>query len=564
MTKRIKIFLFLIIFLATILRFWQIDKYPAGFNADEASYGYNAYSLILTGRDEHGESWPIHLKSFADYKPAGTAYLAIPFIKLFGLREISVRLPSLLAGVASVLIIFLLVQELFGSSFLSLLTSFFLAISPWHIHFSRGAWESNLGTTFMLLGVWLFYKGFKNPKYYLLSILNFIFSMYTYHTPRVVIPFLGLFLIIFFRKQVFKNFPPKADPSQRLVRLWSTPWVEKWVLISGILGIILIFPLVLSFLGPAGSARFSGVSVFSDVGPVWQVNRLRGEHPDMTALPVKILHNRPIVYLLRIGQNWLSHFDGTFLFVMGDGIKRSNSPEMGELYLFDLVFILAGIYFLIKLRPKNYLFVFFWLLVAPMAASLTFQSPNALRAHNMVIPLVIISAYGFYNLLLLIKKKFSVVVFAVGCLLLAVCISWNFAYYLHQYFVHYPKRYSEAWEYGLKELANYLWPIRNNYDKVYVTEQYDQPYIIFLFYLQYPPEKFQQEVKLTPRDKFGFSTVRDLENIHFENINWDDFRGREEENLLVCGTDREIPDQARIIKEIDFLNGEPALQCAEI
>ena len=554
MTKKIWIFLFLIILLAAILRFWQIDKYPAGFNADEASYGYNAYSLILTGKDEHGESWPIHLKSFADYKPAGTAYLAIPFIKLFGLREISVRLPSLLTGVASVLIIFLLVQELFGSSSLSLLTALFLAISPWHIHFSRGAWETNLATTFMLLGIWLFFKGLKKPKFFVFSILSLVSSMYTYHTPRVVIPLLGAFLVIFFRKQLFKHL--------------------KWVVVCALIGMILITPLALSFFGPAGSARFSGVSVFSDVGPVWQVNRLRGEHLDMTALPARILHNRPIIYALRIAQNWLSHFDGTFLFILGDGIKRSNSPDMGELYLFDLVFILAGVYFSMKFRPKNYLFVFFWLLVAPMAASLTFQSPNALRAHNMVIPLIIISSYGFYHLVISIKEKLSSKLFVdclpakalatAGCLLFAVVISWNFADCLHQYFVHYPKRYPEAWEYGLKELVDYVWPIRNNYDKVYVTEQYDQPYIIFLFYLKYPPEKFQQEVVLTPRGKFGFSTVRDLENIHFENINWDDFRKREKEDLLICGTDEEIPDQVKIIKEIYFLNGKPAFQCVKI
>ncbi len=544
MKKKLKIFLFLIILLATFLRFWQIDNYPAGFNADEASYGYNAYSLILTGKDEHGESWPIHLKSFADYKPAGTAYLAIPFIKLFGLREISVRLPSLLAGVASILILFLLIQELFGSYPLSLIASFFLSISPWHIHFSRGAWESNLGTTFMLLGVWLFLKGLKKPKFFIFSIFSLASSMYTYHTPRVVIPLLGFFLIIFFRKQVFKHL--------------------KWVVICALIGMVLITPLVLSFFGPAGSARFSGVSVFSDVGPVWRVNRLRGEHPDMTAVSVKILHNRPIIYALRIGQNWLSHFGGTFLFVMGDGIKRSNPPEMGELYLFDFILILVGLYFLMKIRPKNYLFVFFWLLVAPIAASLTFQSPNALRAHNLVIPLVIVSAYGFYHLLIYLKKKFSLSLFVVCLIFFILFISWNTAYYLHQYFIHYPKAYPEAWEYGIRELVDYLWPIRNNYSKVYVTEQYDQPYIIFLFYLQYPPEKFQQEVKLTPRDKFGFSTVREFDNFHFENINWDDFRDREKENILVCGTDEEIPDQAGIVKEIAFLNGEPAFQCAEI
>ena len=540
MKKNIKIWLILVILLASILRFWQIDKYPAGFNADEAAYAYNAYSLIQTGKDEFGHSWPVHLESFADYKPAGTAYLMIPFIKFFGLNETAARLPSLLAGVFSVLLVFLLVQELFASYYLSLISSFFLAISPWHIHFSRGAWETNLATTFMLLGVWLFFKGLKNPKYFAFCVLSFAFSIYTYHTPRVVIPLLGIFLMVCNRRLIFKNL--------------------RWVVISGFVGLLVMIPFILSLRGPAVSARFSGVSLFADTGPIWEVNRSRGEHSDMRSFSAKILHNRPQVYLMKISQNWLSHFDGTFLFILGDRIKRSNSPDMGEMYLFDLIFLLAGIYFFIKIRPKNWQFVFFWLFVAPLAASLTFQSPNALRAHNMVIPLVIISSYGCYNLILEAKRRLSKKLLFTFYFLLFTLISWNMAYYLHQYFVHYPKTYPEAWEYGVKDLVSYLKPIKDNYSKVYVTEQYDQPYIIFLFYLKYPPEKFQKEAILKARDKFGFSTVRDFDNFHFENIDWNKLKGQKD--VLICGTDEEIPENVNIIKTLYFRNGEPVFQCA--
>jgi 4-amino-4-deoxy-L-arabinose transferase-like glycosyltransferase len=544
MRNKIIIFLSLILLFAFGLRFWQVDKFPAGLNADEASYGYNAYSLISTGKDEHGESWPIHLKSFADYKPAGTAYIILPFVKLLGLSVKTIRFPSALAGAASVLLVFLLVRELFSSSRLALLASFFLAISPWHLHFSRGAWETNLGTTFMLLGIWLFFKGLKNAKYFPLSIINFAFSMYIYHTPRVVIPLFGFFLVVFYRKQVFKNL--------------------RWLVITTVIGGLLITPLLLSFLGPAGSARFSGLSMFSDIGPLWLVNRARGEHPNPTSLGAILLHNRPLVYGLKFFENYSDHFDGVFLFVTGDRVKRSNPPNMGELHLFDLFFLMAGFYFLFRKRPKNWPFPLAWLFLAPIPAALTFQTPSALRAHNMVIPLIIISSYGFYNLLINIKKKFSSNLLVTCYLLLVAIIFWNTAYYLHQYLVHYPKAYPEAWEYGYEELVSYLWPIRNDYAKVYVTEQYDQPYIIFLFYLKYPPEKFQQEVKLTPRDKFGFSTVREFDNFHFEFIDWKELRGKG--NILYCGTDEEIPEKVEnidVVKEIYFLNGEVAFQCAK-
>jgi len=49
--------------------------------------------------------------------------------------------------------------------------------------------------------------------------------------------------------------------------------------------------------------------------------------------------------------------------------------------------------------------IVFWLLLAPIAAAMTYQSPSALRANMMVMPLVIISAYGAFNLFAWFKKE---------------------------------------------------------------------------------------------------------------------------------------------------------------
>ena len=101
-----------IILLAALLRFYKLSALPA-LNADEAAIGYNAYSLIQTGKDEHGNSWPIHFQSFNDFKPGLYFYLVIPFVAILGLSEIAVRFPSALLGVATVLLVWLLVRELF-------------------------------------------------------------------------------------------------------------------------------------------------------------------------------------------------------------------------------------------------------------------------------------------------------------------------------------------------------------------------------------------------------------------------------------------------------------------
>src|SRR3990167_8200568 len=165
MIKYKKILLLLIIILAFVLRFWKLDSYPA-LNADEAAIGYNAYSLLETGKDEHGNPWPIHFQSFNDYKPGLYFYLVLPFVKFIGLSEWAVRIPGAALGVATVYLIYLLTKELFKDNQSritnhespAIIASLFLAISPWHIHFSRGGWEVNVSTFFFFLCFFFFLR----------------------------------------------------------------------------------------------------------------------------------------------------------------------------------------------------------------------------------------------------------------------------------------------------------------------------------------------------------------------------------------------------------------------
>lgn len=546
MEKKVNLLLIILILtLAFFVRFWQIDRYPVGLNADEAAIGYNAYSLLQTGKDEHGNSWPVHFKSFGDYKPGFYFYLVLPFVQFLGLNLLAVRLPSLILGVFAIWGIILLASEIMprskGLKTFPLISGFLLAVSPWHLHFSRGGWEVNAATTFLVFGTFFFVRGLKFSRYFILSALFYVLAMYTYHSARVVAPLLIIsFSVIYFR-EVFR-YPKK-------------------VFISGVIGFILLIPLLLSFLSPAGASRFEGVGLFSQTGPVWRANESRGEHRDWNGLFVKLIHNKSVNYSLTFLQNYFDHFNGDFLFVDGDVIERSRTPETGQLYLFQAFFVLFGVYYFARLKPVTWQVIFLWLVIAPLAAAMTFQTPHALRAHNMVIPLTLISAYGLTGLLNWIRSQHKILVVLLSCCLF-ILGAWSIARYLHQYFVHYPKVYPSAWEYGFEELVKFVASTEGDYDKIFVTDRYDQPYVLFLFYLKYPPEKFQSEVVLTPRDQFGFSTVRDFDKYHFASINWNDFKN--ETNSLVIGTDQEIPDDANIIKNIYFPNDKIAFQVAKI
>lgn len=538
-----KTVLILILLLAAILRFNQLNSLPA-LNADEAAIGYNAYSLLLTGKDEHGNPWPIHFESFGDWKPGFYFYLVLPFIKLLGLTEAAVRIPSAVLGVLTVFLVWLLVRRLgFSSTWMPEISAFLLAVSPWHIHFSRGGWETNVSIFFTVLGVWLWLKAVfaKNVWYMILAFVFFDFSLYTYHAARIVVPLLVFSLFLLYHKH--------------LVSGSSFLKIRKYFLAGVLVGLVIFLPLGKETLGPAGLARASGVGLLADEGPFWKTNEQRGEHKDQNSLFVKILHNRPINYTIAFLKNYLSHFDGIFLFLSGDEIQRNKVPEMGVLYLFQIPLLFIG-FVQIAQRSKKWKLVISWLLIAPIPAALTFQSPNALRSENMVIPLTIISAYGMVGLLRW-TRRYSAKLFRVVFVVLAVLMFWDISRYLHQYWVHMPKEYPFSSQYGFKELVSYLSKIEDNYSKIIVTDRYDQPYILFLFYKKYPPARFQTEHVLTSRDKFGFSTVRSFGQYRFVSVNWDTMRDMR--NVVLVGTPQELNRiDANVVKRICFPNGEPA------
>ncbi|MBX4205582.1 glycosyltransferase family 39 protein [Candidatus Microgenomates bacterium] len=537
-----KLLLIAILVLAFILRFYQLGSLPA-LNADEAAIGYNAYSLIQTGKDEHGNSWPIHFQSFNDYKPGLYFYVVLPFVKVLGLNELAVRIPGALAGVLTVLIVYLLVKQLFNKKEFALVAAFLLAISPWHIQFSRGGWEVNFATFLITTGIWLFIKSVDeklNLKFLLGSVLLFVASLYTYHAARVIVPLMGLGLLVIYKKEIFvKNL--------------------KKLLIATVLGIVLLVPLGLDLAKPAISSRAAGVGLFADSGPLSRIEEQRTEHGNFNSPIAKVLHNKVVNYGLAFAYNWSRHFWGEFLFLSGDIIQRNRVPETGQLYLIELPFVLIGLYKIITdskdlEKRKRWSIIVWWLIIAPIAAGLTFQAPHALRAENMVIPLEIISAYGLIQILIYIKKTKIKSFLIGGYIALSVLMVWSVARYLHMYYVHMAKEYPYSSQYGVKELVDYVSKNQNEYQKILVTDRYDQPYILFLFYTKYSPTKFQSEHLLTGRDSFGFSTVNHFDKYYFTSIKFDEAQPNNPNSLLI-GTDGEIPDEANIVKNIYGTNG---------
>ena len=417
-----KIF-FAIFFIAAILRFYQLGANPPSLTWDETSVGYNAYSILKTGADEYGTFFPISIRSFDDYKPPLYTYLTIPSIALFGLNEFSVRLPGAIIGVFSIIVIYFLVKELLQKwdknlgEAVALTGSFFLAISPWHLQFSRAAFEGNVGLFFLMLGLLLFFKGLRDGKFLVLSSLSFILSLYSYHSFRFLIPLFLFFLILFFWRELFKN------------RLSSIVGFSLLVLFA--------VPIYLGFIAQEdSSSRLSMVSIFSDT-KIYDTSIKRIElDRDRNDQISMLLHNRRITYGLAVARGYLDHLNPDFLFLHGDGGVQHHAVDMGMLYLWDLPFILIGVYILLN-RRNRYTIVFLLLfLLAPIPSAITTGTPHPVRAIAMMPGFHIFAAVGVVMVimkLLRLRRSFYKRYLA---LVIVLTLIVNVMYYLHQYYVH--------------------------------------------------------------------------------------------------------------------------------
>lgn len=169
---------------------------------------------------------------------------------------------------------------------------------------------------------------------------------------------------------------------------------------------------------------------------------------------------------------------------------------------------------MLKSKLKNRYLILIWLLISPIASAMTFQAPSALRSLSLVLPLSFMVAFGLRSVFSDLKKanlKGSFIII-LGLLYLWGAICW-----FDRYFFHYLNRFPYAWPTGFKEAIIKADKEIPNSTPICLQTNHDQPYVLTLFYLKYPPSLIQQEIKLTAPDEFGFSTVEHFGRFYFDN-----------------------------------------------
>jgi len=546
MNKKIILFLTLIMVIASGLRLWQLGKVPSSPDWDEVALGYNAYSILETGKDEYGKFLPIVLRSFDDYKPALYTYLAIPSVVVLGLNVVAVRLPSAIFGILTILATFFLVKELFKKNSLALLASFLLAISPWHIQFSRVAFEANVGVALNTFGILFFLKAFKKPWFLSLSALMLGFSLHVYQSEKVFVPLLITILIYAFRKEFF------------LIK-------KKYIYASLIIFAVICLPLILFTLTNKDAlSRAKTVSIFSNSSIIEaNTEKLVKDRVNNDILGL-ILDNRRVEFAKYIVGGYLSHLDLNWLFVKGD-IARHHAPGMGLMYLIELPFLLIGIYMLIfgKFDKALKIFITLWFLIVPIPASVTNDVPHAVRTINFLPILQIFTAIGIltaFSKVSSIKHKIlSIKIKYLFFLLILLASTFNFSYYLNQYFIQQNYFHARYWQYGYKDMVNFVASIQKDYSKIIVsnTATMDQSYMFFLFYLKYDPNKYLSEGgTLTGK----IESVNKFSNFEFRKF---DYSQEKEKNILLIGSTFDFQEVYKTIHEANYPDKSIAIKAVE-
>ncbi len=483
-----------ILFLGILFRLYQFNLVPAALYWEEAALLYDAYSLSETGHDMHGNFLPIlAVESFGDNKPSGYFYALVPLIKIFGVQDWVVKMPSLLAGIFIIFMSGKLWQSFFSkkgktkTNCWSLVIMLLVACNPSLIHLSHVGFETNLGLAFLMLGIWCLWTIKENRR-----VMTWQFwggevclwlSFYTYHAYRIVAPLVGLYLGIRFVWQKRKE--------------WQSCW-RLW-LGAAILTGVCVLPLIGGGNNEALTSRFQDTTIFGNLDLIIKSNECRATHEDFLA---KFYCHRYVYFAGFIGESVGRVLNPQALFWQGDGQLRHSPGPWGFFYPFELVFLGGAIFFLVKNWKKNrpvFIFWGFWLLVSLIPSLLTYDNPHLLRNLAGLPVWLMIFTLGIRQLdegLLpcLNDKKLIRDWQRLFFMLLSTWYLMFVAIFLRYYGTTYREQSSRDWQNGYKQAMKALKTLQEKYPNLpfYITDDFGRPSIYYFLYAGIEPEQVQR------------------------------------------------------------------------
>lgn len=415
MERFTKFGLVIIILFSLIIRLYKINEFPFFPFSDEYIAANSVLSYLNTGKDLNGQI-NVYFYNALMSTPPIIGLLLAPLFILFGTNVYTIRIPTIIFAVLSIFFLYKLSFLITKSKKTALISSLLLAIIPWHFHFSRFGVNAVSSVFFILAGFYYLLLGRTVKKSFLIGMILFALSLYSYSSAMITSPLFVISTILIFSRDYLKD--------------------KKTLLLGIILFLIISAPLAINFItDKKANERPQNIFVFKNKTPAEGFNLFT--------------------------KHYLEHYSPSFLFLKGDPNIRHNAPNNGELYIFMAPFIIIGLLLFLKKRDKISLFILFWLLFFPLPSALTNDgNPHATRSLLGAPLFCILSAYA-------ISRFAKPVILAVTIII----ASFNVYSYFNNYFNIYPKVLfsSNAWGYGTDEVFNFLKANSQKYQKICIN-----------------------------------------------------------------------------------------------
>ncbi len=527
--KKINFALVLVILIALFLRFYQLGNIPAGLLNDEANAGYDAYSLLLTGRDQWNNFLPVNnFIGFGDFQPPIHRYSSLIPIFLFGLNEFSIRFISALAGVLSTAVLYFLVKKLINQK-AAFFSALLLAVMPWAVGLNRIGHESNLAILFLLIALF-FGLLQKSPKSLFYCVFFLSLTMYTYSAYILYAP-LVLIVVLYLNYKKEKGY--------------------RYLLKPLILFLIIISPII--FQKNSALVRFSQVGLTTNINSIGLINNLNDERGQCLNLfnPIicKITDNKGILFTSTFVKNYLSHFSPNFLYINGTATQFSILPKRGLDYLFNFLPLIIGVTFFLKNgRPRklNVALIILFLL-SPLPDSFT-SDGNYTRTSIMQPFLALFGGLGIYYVFDILKERKKLRYLLTTIFVLV--ISFSSVSFFVIYTTYFKNNYSIFSQYGYKDLMEKTYFLKNDYDRIYISKHLNdaKQYIYYLFYNKYDPSSFQQKENVDYKTgSDGWISIDRINNIYFVDNPpiAKELKGLSDERILIISNPVDFPKDVK-------------------
>lgn len=437
-----KIFFIILIVIGIFLRFYQINEIPAGLFMDEATIAVDAKSIAQNGFDEYGRKYPFAFEALSDYRPPGYVYLTALAYNFLGSSIITIRIISLISSIIGIFLLGYFTRLLFPEKkLLPFISMAVLAISPFHIHFSRIGYETMLATTLMLLYFISLMHILKKPNLFwiITGVFSISLSLWTYPGAKFIVPMATLVLFLLGLLNITFGIKRKN---------------------------LLVYPLF--FL-----ATCLFVYIPAIINPIFDKRPISYIKEGTDGTILGIITKKPLLML----NSWLYMFDFQFLFKKGDLFAyRHGTKEQGLfLSVFAIPFALGLLSCVRRYSSKSFSIPFLIILVFVIGfpSALTSNTPYGTRILPILIPFSIFIAMGIEILINKLERLNIFIKFSTYLVFIVILLFQILLFY-HIYFVHFKTTSLPEFPKASRDLANFIADFRskNNTTEIYfLTER---------------------------------------------------------------------------------------------